>query len=208
MKNIGGGLKYSFTIMAHPIRGFYEMRFENQGNVVSCILLLLLMVASLVFQMQYTGFIFNGTNLKRFNIVLVICNVVIPVLLWCIANWSITVLMDGEGRFVDIFMATSYATVPFTITTILSALLSRVLTADEKTFIGLVAGIGVAYTALLLFCGILTVHQFTVAKNIVSIVITIAGMAFIVFLMLLFASIFDKLYGYIAGIITEIQLRT
>ena len=32
-------------------------------------------------------------------------------------------------------------------------------------------------------------------------------MAFIVFLALLFASIFDKLFSYVAGIFTEIQLR-
>ncbi|HCA28809.1 MAG TPA: YIP1 family protein [Ruminococcaceae bacterium] len=207
MKSIGKGLRYSFTIMAHPIRGFYEMRFEKQGNVVSCLILLVLMVASLIFQKQYTGFIFNSTNLKEFNILLEISNVVAPVLLWCIANWSITVLMDGEGRFVDIFMATCYATVPFTITTFIGVLMSRFLSINEQTFIGLVLGIGVAFTALLIFFGILTVHQFTVMKNIFSIILTIAGMAFIVFLILLFAGVFDEMFRYIAGVITEIQLR-
>ena len=188
MKKIGKGLRYSFTIMTHPIRGFYEMRFENQGNVVSCLLLLVLLVLAFICQSQYTGFIFNEVNLKEFNVIRQICGVVIPVLLWCVANWSITVLMDGEGRFVDIFMATCYATVPY-------------------TFIGIVTGLGVAFTALLLFCGILTVHQFTVTKNVFSIILTVAGMAFIVFLALLFASIFDKLFSYVAGIFTEIQLR-
>lgn len=44
-------------------------------------------------------------------------------------------------------------------------------------------------------------------KNVFSIILTVAGMAFIVFLALLFASIFDKLFSYVAGIFTEIQLR-
>jgi len=44
------------------------------------------------------------------------------------------------------------------------------------------------FTALLLFCGILTVHQFTVTKNVFSIILTVAGMAFIVFLVLLLPS--------------------
>ena len=95
MKKIGKGLRYSFTIMTHPIRGFYEMRFENQGNVVSCLLLLVLLVLAFICQSQYTGFIFNEVNLKEFNVIRQICGVVIPVLLWCVANWSITVLMDG-----------------------------------------------------------------------------------------------------------------
>ena len=207
MKQIGKGLRYSFTIMTHPIRGFYEMRFENQGNVVSCLLLLVLLVLAFICQSQYTGFIFNEVNLKEFNVIRQICGVVIPVLLWCVANWSITVLMDGEGRFVDIFMATCYATVPYTIATFIGVIMSRFMTADESTFIGIVTGLGVAFTALLLFCGILTVHQFTVTKNVFSIILTVAGMAFIVFLALLFASIFDKLFSYVAGIFTEIQLR-
>ena len=200
MKKIGKGLRYSFTIMTHPIRGFYEMRFENQGNVVSCLLLLVLLVLAFICQS-------HEVNLKEFNVIRQICGVVIPVLLWCVANWSITVLMDGEGRFVDIFMATCYATVPYTIATFIGVIMSRFMTADESTFIGIVTGLGVAFTALLLFCGILTVHQFTVTKNVFSIILTVAGMAFIVFLALLFASIFDKLFSYVAGIFTEIQLR-
>ncbi len=207
MKKIGKGLKYSFTIMAHPIRGFYEMRFENQGNVISCLLLVVLLILAFICQGQYAGFIFNDSNPKEFNVIRQICNVLVPLLLWCAANWSITVLMDGEGRFVDIFMATCYAMVPYMITVFLSVLMSRFMTQDESTFIGIVTGIGLVFTALLLFCGILTIHQFTVAKNIFSIILTVAGMAFIVFLVLLFASIFDKLFSYVAGIFTEIQLR-
>ncbi len=207
MKEIGKGLKYSFTIMAHPIRGFYEMRFEKQGNVISCLLLVVLLILAFICQSQYTGFIFNDANPKEFNVIRQICNVLVPLLLWCAANWSITVLMDGEGRFVDIFMATCYAMVPYMITVFLGVLMSRFMTQDESTFIGIVTGIGLAFTALLLFCGILTIHQFTVAKNVFSILLTVAGMAFIVFLVLLFASIFDQLFSYVAGIFTEIQLR-
>ena len=222
MKKIGKGLRYSFTIMTHPIRGFYEMRFENQGNVVSCLLLLVLLVLAFICQSQYTGFIFNEVNLKEFNVIRQICGVVIPVLLWCVANWSITVLMDGEGRFVDIFMATCYATVPYTIATFIGVIMSRFMTADESTFIGIVTGLGVAFTALLLFCGILTGTQYgardydtlhrqisttMISGMVFSIILTVAGMAFIVFLALLFASIFDKLFSYVAGIFTEIQLR-
>jgi len=62
LKEIGKGLKYSFTIMAHPIRGFYEMRFEKQGNIFSCLILVVLLILAFVCQSQYTGFIFNETN--------------------------------------------------------------------------------------------------------------------------------------------------
>lgn len=207
MKKTIRGLRHSLTVLNHPIEGFYSIRFENAGSVAACLILLALLVVAFVCQRQYTGFIFNTNNIKEFNILKEISGVLIPVLLWCVANWSITVLMDGEGRFRDIFMATCYATVPYTLTVILSVIGSRFLSMEEQTFLGILTGIGLVFTALLLFSGIMTVHQFTVSKTILSLILTLLGMAFIVFLALLFAGVFDQLLVYISGIITEIQLR-
>lgn len=207
MKKTIRGLRHSLTVISHPIEGFYSVRFENAGSVASCLILLVLLVAAFVGQRQYAGFIFNTNNVKEFNIIKEISGVVVPVLLWCVANWSITVLMDGEGRFRDIFMATCYATVPYTVSVILSVIGSRFLSMEEHTFLQIITGIGLVLTALLLFSGIMTVHQFTVGKTVISLVLTLLGMAFIVFLALLFASVFDQLRVYISGIITEIQLR-
>ncbi len=206
-KKIRDGLKYAFYIVSHPIQGFYEMRFEGQGNLYSAILVLALLVVSFIFQKQYTGFIFNRLNLKEFNVIKEIINVVVTVLLWCTANWSITTLIDGEGRFIDIFMASAYATLPYSITSLIAVLLSRVMTSDEGTLIGLITGIGLFVSAFLVFTGIMTIHQFTVKRTIVSILLTVFGMAFIMFLAILFAGVFDKMFRYILGIITEIQLR-
>lgn len=207
VKKVGKGLRHALTVLNHPIEGFYSIRFEEAGNVVSCLILLLLLVISFVLRRQYTGFIFNTNNVKEFNVIKEISSVVTPVLLWCVANWSITVLMDGEGRFRDIFMATCYATVPYTVSLFLSVAGSRFLSLEEQTFLGILTGIGMLFTALLLFNGIMTVHQFTVSKTIFSLVLTVLGMVFIVFLVLLFAGVFDGLLVYISGLITEIQLR-
>ncbi len=200
-------MRHSLTILNHPIAGFYSIRFEGAGNIVSCFILLILLVIAFVFQRQYTGFIFNTNNIREFNIIKEISGVIVPVLLWCAANWSITVLMDGEGRFRDIFMATCYAVVPYLISLFVSVIFSRFFSMEETTFLQLITGIGVLFTALLIFSGIMTVHQFTVTKTVFSVILTLLGMAFIVFLALLFAGVLDQLLVYISGIITEIQLR-
>ncbi len=168
------------------------MAFEGAGNVISCFILLIMLATAFVFQRQYSGFIFNRNN-KELNIIKEVSSVLMPILLWCAANWSVTVLMDGEGRFRDIFMATSYATVPYMIYLFISVIGSRFLSMEEATFLQLVIGIGLVFTALLLFSGIMTVHQFTVTKTVFSIILTILGMVFIVFLALLLAGVFDQL---------------
>lgn len=207
MKKVLDGLKYSLTVISHPIRGFYELRFENKGNLISCIILLFLMLAALVCQSVYTGLSFGVINIKEFNILRTAANVLVPVLLWCAANWSITVLMDGEGRFRDIFMSCCYATVPYTASTFICVLLSRVLSADEQTFITIIASVGVIIALLLLFSGMVTVHQFTVLKAIFALIMTIAAMVFIAFLAVLFLTVVDDMLSYIRGIYVELQLR-
>ncbi|MEG1887129.1 MAG: YIP1 family protein [Oscillospiraceae bacterium] len=207
MKRFIRDLKYSFYILSHPSNGFYEMRFENRGSLPVCFSLLALAVVAFVCNAFYSGFIFNTENVREQNVFREIANLLIPVILWCVSNWSITVLMDGEGRFRDIFMTVCYASLPFTITAFVSLAMSHWMISGEAGFIGMVTSIGVGYTALLLFMGTLTIHQFTVIKTIATTIITIACMVFIVFLAVLFAGMFDKLFDYITGIITEIRLR-
>jgi len=206
-KRIIKGLKYSFYILSHPISGFYEMRFEGQGDLISSILLLVFLIVAFVFQRQYSGFIFNTTNPKYFSVIRESVSVLATILLWCVANWSITALNDGEGRFKDIFMSVAYASLPMTVTIIIATIMSNMMVNEEQTLMSLVLGLGVFYTGLLVFTGTMTIHQFTVKKNIASIVMTVAGMAFIVFLAIIFAGIFDKLVRYLVGIYVEIRLR-
>ncbi|MEG0570210.1 MAG: YIP1 family protein [Oscillospiraceae bacterium] len=207
MKKTLAGIKYSLYVLSHPIDGFYRIRFENAGNLISCFVLLVALVASFICKESYTGFIFTETDPRDFNVLWTIANVLVPVVLWCVANWSITVLMDGCGRFIDIFMATVYATVPLTATTFLNVILSRWLAQDEQTFLSIIMYIGVFLTGLLLFMGMLTIHQFTVLRTVFALILTLIGMVFIVFLALLFASVMDQLIGYITSVITEIKLR-
>ncbi len=206
-KEIWDGLKYSGYVLSHPIRGFYEMRFEGKGNLWSCLILLVLMILAMVSNQLYVGTIFSSVNMREFNIIHQIAAVLIPVLLWCVANWSITVLMDGEGRFRDIFMATCYATMPYMVTTFIGVLLSNVIAADEATFMYLIVNIGLFFTGLLLFTGMVTVHQFTVKKSILALILTIAAMAFIAFLAVMFMSIVNDLINFIKGVIVELELR-
>ena len=201
------GFRYAFFTLTHPIRGFYEMRFEGRGSLSGACMVILLFVISMIFNRQLNGFIFNTNNVKDFNVLRQIANIVMPILLWCTANWSVTVLLDGEGRFKDIFMATGYALLPFAISNCITLIATNVLSGDEAAFVGIIAAVGIFWTVLLLFCGILTVHQFTVTRNVVSILLTVFGMAFIVFLMILLAGIFDKLFSYVESIITEVSLR-
>jgi len=207
MATVWSGLKYSFHIIFHPFDGYWDMRHERRGNLYAALIICALFIESMLFCQQHGGFLMFDFNPRTYNVVRSIVSIAIPIILWCVANWSITALTDGEGRFVDIIMMTGYALLPVTLTNLTGALLSNAVIQNEVDFVYMVFGVGYVWSGFLLFCGVATIHQFTVRKTIFTIIITILGMFFIVFLALLFGSIIDKMVNFITGLITEIGLR-
>lgn len=207
MAGILMGMKYSFYIIFHPFDGFYDMRHEKKGNPVSASILYVLFIIVTILSRQLSGFLVLDYNPETFNIYREIMNIAMPILLWCVSNWCITALTDGEGRFVDIYMATAFSLVPVTMMTALYVIASNVVVENELDFLGIIMFFGMIWSGFLLFSGILTIHQFTVLRTAVTILITVFGMLFIIFLAMLFGSIVDEMIGYLAGIVTEIRLR-
>ena len=70
--------------------------------------------------------------------------------------------------------------------------------------VGIIAYIWVGF---LIFFGTMVTHDYSLGKNLITIVGTIIAMAFIVFLVLLFSMLLTKLVGLVTNIITEIQYR-
>lgn len=207
MATVWDGFKYSFHIIFHPFDGFWDMRYEKRGNLISTLMVYALFVESLLAREQYGGFLMYDFNPRTYNVIRSLVTIILPIMLWCVANWSFTALTEGDGRFVDIVMATGYSLLPITVTNFIGTVFSNAVIQNEVDFVNMVFAIGTVWSGFLLFCGILTIHQFTVGKTVFTIIVTIFGMLFIVFLALLFGSIIDKLISFITGLITEIKLR-
>lgn len=203
-----GGLKYASHIMVHPFDGFYDMRHEKRGNLWSSLMIYLFFIESVLLMQQYGGFIMFDYDPRTYNVLRSAMTIILPIILFCVANWSFTALADGEGRFIDIVMAMGYALLPAGITNIIGMLLSNVIIENEIDFVNMIFGLGIVWSGFLIFAGILTIHQFTVRKTLFTLLITALGMVFIIFLALLFGSIIDRLVGFITGLVTEIRLRS
>ena len=133
--------------------------------------------------------------------------VMVPVLLWCVANWCLTTLFDGEGSFKDIFVATSYAIIPVPLLIIPSVIYSNFALANESTIINLLVSFAFIWAGLLIFFGMMVTHDYTFGKNILTTLGTIVGMALIMFIGILFSTLLAKIVSFISSIITEITYR-
>lgn len=199
------GLKFSKYIMFHPFDGFWDMQHENKGKVSSALIIYGLFAGVMVFQKLFTGYAFGGEGV--FNIITVVGTAIVPAFLWCLCNWCVTTLFDGDGSPKAIMMATAYALVPYIIFSVPLTLLTNVLSAEEATLVTTLQLIAIVWSAFLLFCGMLTIHQYSIGQTILTIIVSIVAIFAVLFLVILLYNLLQQMIIFIISMYNEIIVR-
>jgi len=199
---------FPLHLILHPFDGFWDMKYDGKGKIRVALVILALVVLSIILQNQYAGFLVNYNDPRYLNSITQLITIVFPFFLWCVSNWAITTLMDGEGKFKEIVMAAGYALVPIVLLYLPITAASRFMVNEETAFYYLVISISSIWFALLLFVGTMTVHQYSALKTVVTMLLTVIVMGIIVFLGTLVLSMMQQIYEFIVNIYREIIFRT
>lgn len=200
--------QFPLQVIVKPFESFWDMKYENRGKLKVAFTLIVLTILAVILQKKYAGFLVNYNDPRTLNSLVDIATILFPFFLWCVANWSITTLMGGEGKFKEIVLATAYSLTPLIIIYIPMTVISRYMANEEVAFYYLLLSIASLWFAWLLFVGIMTVHQYTVLKTVTTIVLTIIVMGIIVFLGALVLSMLQQIYDFIYNVYREILFRT
>ena len=200
-------IKFSFYVLTHPFDGFYDLKHEKRGSLLLATVYILLWVLSNVLEHEVTSFLYNETGLQLVSLQKEFSKVLIVTLLFCIGNWSITTLMEGEGRFQDIYMVFGYSTLPLSLINIPLAFLSMCLTYSESTYYSILTVLAGIWFFFLLFTGIMTMHQYTVTKMLATAVLTVVAMLVLAFIYLLFFHLISEFVMYVTAIWQELSFR-
>ena len=206
-KSLKEEMLYPFHLIFHPFDGFWDLKHEKRGSMRSAFLILVITILAFCYQAIGTGYIFNPRQSAFLNIFAQILSVSMPLLLWCVANWCLTTLFEGEGSLKDIFIASCYSLTPLPLLIIPSVILSNVLAKNEGQLITLMSSIAFVWMGILLFLGMMVTHDYSMFKNILTCIATVVGMAFIMFLAILFSSLMAKIVSFISSIVIEINYR-
>ncbi len=206
-KSLKEEMLYPFHLIFHPFDGFWDLKHEKRGSVRSAFLILVITIAAFCYQSIGTGYIFNPREASGLNIVMQILSVSMPLALWCIANWCLTTLFEGEGSLKDIFVASCYSLTPLPLLIVPSVILSNVLTKSEGQIITLLSIFAFIWMGCLVFVGMMVTHDYSMFKSIVTSAGTVVGAVFIMFLAVLFSSLVAKMVAFVSSIIVEINFR-
>ncbi len=199
--------KWPFYIMRHPFEGFEDLRWKKAYNMkVAMVIVVLFFIISVCEQLM-TGFMFNNSLVKIFNVVPIVIQTIILFFTWVVGNWSLCTLFDGEGTMKNICVNSAYALVPYLIGKVVNIILSNCLLRTESAFITFVSYLTIVWTVVLLISGMRTVHQYSIPKTLIFMLITLVAMVIIIILLVLLVSLFQQVYVFVYSIYTELLYR-
>lgn len=202
------GYRYGSYAMLHPFDGFWDLKHEKRGNIKSAAVMYVLFFVVYALRIQFGGYVVTGTISSETNVLYHVFMLLIPIIMWIVANWCFTTLMDGKGTMKDITIATGYALKPYIIFGLPMLLLSNILTASEVPFYNIFDALILVWVLFLLFSGLMMTHDYSLGKSIVTTVLILVGICLIIFILLLAVSIAQNVYQFIYNIYQELSFRS
>ncbi|HPJ02086.1 MAG TPA: Yip1 family protein [Candidatus Limiplasma sp.] len=200
--------KTLFHTVGHPADGYYWIRHEDTGSVWIAVLLVVLFSLSFSLNRMYASFVVSDVNPRSVASLQELGGVVLLFFMLCVGNWSVTCLMDGEGRFKDIVIAVGYAMLPMIVTFNLATVFSQFVAENEEGFYTIILIIGIAYTAMMMLTGIMQVHNYTLGKTLITLFLTLIAVFIIIFLILLIVNFITQIITFFQSIYYELIFRT
>ncbi len=206
-KHYGETLRYATHVIFRPFDGFWDLVHEKRGSLAAAHTFLFLFLLTYVLRLMCTNFQFISAPIQYINIYERAASLLLPFLVLCLANWALSTLFDGKGRFQDIYMAMCYALVPYILIQLPLILLSHVISYDEASYYQVLQSVSIVWSLFLAFVGLMQVHDYTPGKTIIFVFATVFGALVILFLVLVFFSLLSDAFGFFVSLYREIVFR-
>lgn len=203
----GSSLKYATYTMFHPFDGFWDLTHEKRGSMAAANTIVVALLLTRLLSLQFTSFLFNRVYWPEVNILQQCLSLLIPLALFVIGNWGLTTLFEGKGTLKDVYMATCYALFPYVLLQLPLIVLSNWITVDEAAFYTVINTVSLVWAGGLIVCGMMMIHDYSLFKTLIFIIMTVLAMLIIIFLMLLLFTLVGDGVGFFTTLYREIVFR-
>ena len=194
-------------MLFHPSSGAEQIRPRGFASPLKAAIIVVVWFFAVTLSYFFTGFSFNENRAVDFNVFYTLLQTIGIFLIFVISNYGLASFMTGKGKFKEIVTVTAYSLTPYIVSILINTALSNILTQDESMFMSIVTIIGLLWTAFMLFAGLMTIHQYSVGKTVLSFFVTLVGMLVIIFLGVLFITLYAQVLSFIDSIVREVSIR-
>ena len=203
----GQSLRYALHVITHPFDGFWDLVHEKKGTLAAANTFLILFLIVRVLKLICTNFQFISAPIQHINVFEEMGSLLLPFIVLCVANWAMTTLFEGKGRFKDIYIGMCYALVPYILIQLPMILVSNMLTFEEGSFYSVLLSFSVIWCVFLVFVGLMEIHDYSPGKTFIFLIVTVVGAGVILFLMLVFFSLLSDAFAFFVSFYREIVFR-
>ena len=171
-----------------------------------CLIITIVYFFVSIVESLYGGFAFTTYDVNTYNSFLVFLRSSGLIVLYVIVNWLVSTLFSGRGKMKDIACVTCYSLIPMIIGDIISIVLTNILTPSEGAFIVILKGVALLYTLFIIIIGTVVVHDFDMKHFVGTMVLTIIGMAIVVFLLIMIWLLIQQLAFFVITIYKELTM--
>ena len=200
-------LRYALYVITHPFDGFWDLIHEKKGSIAAANTFLIMFLLIRVLKLIATNFQFISAPIQHINVFEEMGSLLLPFIVLCVANWAMTTLFEGKGRFKDIYMGMCYALVPYILIQLPMILVSNMLTYEEGSFYSVLLAFSVIWCFFLVFVGLMEIHDYGPGKTFIFLIVTVVGACVILFLMLVFFSLLSDAVAFFVSFYREIVFR-
>ena len=200
-------LQYWGHSLVHPFDGFFEIRFRNHGSLLIATLLLIAYAVLQCLSHQYTGFVMNFNNIEEMDALSIFISTVSVVVLASVANWTITTLFNGKGKLKDIYIVICYSLTVLIIGDLVVTFASNFVTTEEVMILTSLQMVCYVYFVFLLIAGLCTIHEYSFAGNLSSMVMTVLAAAVILFIGVLLFTMLERMFSFVTSVTEELMRR-
>lgn len=199
--------KFPTQIVFRPFRYYMEIKDEGAGSLGVAILYIILLSLFASLSYNATGFLINDNNANDYNGLLEFLGVLSPIFLLTVSNWSVTVLLNGKGKYREIVMVAGYSVFPYLVTAFVALIFSNIMISDEAYIYHLIINIGLFFAGLNMLAGMIIIHEYSLREALLTIVFTIVAFVVILFLIFLMFSLLLQIQDFLMTFGRELLQR-
>lgn len=200
-------LGFLFYILKHPIDAVHELKENKRATVRSATILYGWLILLQVLLIYAKGYLFSSGDPNQMDLIPIILATAVPLAFWVVMNYLVSTISDGEGSFSQVYIGTIYALGPFMILALPIALLSNLLTYNEKFLYDFLM-ILIQGWSILLFCIMVKeLHDYTFRQMLRNLFLTIFAIVLAALVLLLIALLFNEEVDFVHTIIQELRNR-
>lgn len=201
---VAADMNFSFSMLSHPIDGYYYLKRGIFGSVLSASLIFAAALVMFLLDNTCQAFIFNGNPVSQSVTVLFIL-FFICALFWIFGNYMVSTINDGEGSLKNIYILTAYSLVPYVVITPIKVLLTYVFTQNEGFFISLMATAAIIWSAIILYVGLMNIHNYNFGETLKNVILTLFIMIIALAAIAIVYLIWTQLVQFFRELFTEVK---